>query len=120
MLIQAAGLALLAALSPTALLVAAVYLGSARPRYVTAFYLAGFETPSTAAIDGFFRSLDRDPRKRFLQALFLAGCAVNGLRNAQGTGHGRPFPATVTDAESKAAIQLMGLISDLLLDRRKN
>jgi hypothetical protein len=41
MLIQAAGLALLAALSPTALLVAAVYLGSARPRLVTAFYLAG-------------------------------------------------------------------------------
>jgi hypothetical protein len=41
MLIQAAGLALLAAVSPTALLVAAVYLGSARPRYVTAFYLAG-------------------------------------------------------------------------------
>jgi len=41
MLIQAAGLALLAALSPTALLVAAVYLGSARPRLVTGFYLAG-------------------------------------------------------------------------------
>jgi hypothetical protein len=41
MLIQAAGLALLAAVSPTALLVAAVYLGSSRPRVVTAFYLAG-------------------------------------------------------------------------------
>ena len=41
MLIQAAGLALLAALSPTALLIAAVYLGSTRPRLVTAFYLAG-------------------------------------------------------------------------------
>ena len=41
MLIQAAGLALLAALSPTALLVAAVYLGSARPRLITVFYLAG-------------------------------------------------------------------------------
>ncbi|HEY2308529.1 MAG TPA: GAP family protein [Streptosporangiaceae bacterium] len=41
MLIQAAGLALLAALSPTALLIAAVYLGSARPRVVTVFYLAG-------------------------------------------------------------------------------
>jgi hypothetical protein len=40
-LIQAIGLALLAALSPTALLVAAVYLGSARPRLVGAFYLAG-------------------------------------------------------------------------------
>ena len=40
-LIQAAGLALLAALSPTALLVAAVYLGSARPGLTTMFYLAG-------------------------------------------------------------------------------
>jgi hypothetical protein len=38
---QAAGLALLAALSPTALLVAAVYLGSARPRPTAASYLAG-------------------------------------------------------------------------------
>lgn len=41
MLIQAAGLALLAALSPTALLVAAVYLGSSRPRLTGSFYLAG-------------------------------------------------------------------------------
>ncbi len=41
MLIQATGLALLAALSPTALLVAAVYLGSARPRLTAAVYLAG-------------------------------------------------------------------------------
>ena len=41
MLIQAAGLALLAALSPTALLVAAVYLGSARPRLIAGVYLAG-------------------------------------------------------------------------------
>jgi Sap, sulfolipid-1-addressing protein len=41
MLAQAAGLALLAALSPTALLVAAVYLGSERPRLIGTFYLAG-------------------------------------------------------------------------------
>lgn len=41
MLLQAAGLALLAALSPTALLVAAVYLGSERPRLIGTFYLAG-------------------------------------------------------------------------------
>jgi hypothetical protein len=34
---QAAGLALLAALSPTALLIAAVYLGSARPRLTATF-----------------------------------------------------------------------------------
>ena len=41
MLAQAAGLALLSALSPTALLIAAVYLGSARPGLTSFFYLAG-------------------------------------------------------------------------------
>lgn len=41
MLAQAAGLALLASLSPTALLVSAIYLGSARPRLTGMFYLAG-------------------------------------------------------------------------------
>jgi Sap, sulfolipid-1-addressing protein len=46
MIIQAAGLALLASLSPTALLVAAVFLGSARPRVTGAFYLAGALTMS--------------------------------------------------------------------------
>jgi hypothetical protein len=41
MIWQAAGLAVLAALSPTALLIAAIYLGSARPRLTGLFYLAG-------------------------------------------------------------------------------
>ncbi len=41
MILQAAGLALLASLSPTALLIVAVYLGSARPRLTAAFYLIG-------------------------------------------------------------------------------
>jgi hypothetical protein len=40
-LIQAAGLALLASLSPTALLIVAVYLGSAQPRVTAGFYLSG-------------------------------------------------------------------------------
>ncbi|MDQ2873346.1 MAG: GAP family protein [Actinomycetota bacterium] len=38
---QAVGFAFLAALSPTALLVVAVYLGSARPRQTSLLYLAG-------------------------------------------------------------------------------
>lgn len=41
MILQAAGLAVLASLSPTALLVAALYLGSARPRVTAGFYLIG-------------------------------------------------------------------------------
>ena len=47
MLAQAAGLALLSALSPTALLIAAVYLGSARPGLTSLFYLAGAVLMST-------------------------------------------------------------------------
>ena len=41
MVAQAAGFAVLAALSPTALLVIAVYLGSAQPRRTGSYYLAG-------------------------------------------------------------------------------
>ena len=48
MLAQAAALALLASLSPTALLVSAVYLGSARPRLTGLFYLAGAVAMSLA------------------------------------------------------------------------
>jgi hypothetical protein len=40
-ILQAAGFALLAALSPTVLLIIAIYLGSARPRQTGLFYLAG-------------------------------------------------------------------------------
>jgi len=47
-LAQAAALALLASLSPTALLVSAVYLGSARPRLTGLFYLAGAVAMSLA------------------------------------------------------------------------
>jgi Sap, sulfolipid-1-addressing protein len=53
---QAAGLALLAAMSPTALLVAAVYLGSARPRLTGMFYLAGAVLMSV--VTGVLRSAD--------------------------------------------------------------
>src|SRR5215469_13118289 len=41
MVAEAAGFAVLAALSPTALLVIAVYLGSASPRRTGSYYLAG-------------------------------------------------------------------------------
>jgi hypothetical protein len=47
MLAQAAGFALLAALSPTALLITATYLGSARPRFTALCYLAGAVFMST-------------------------------------------------------------------------
>jgi hypothetical protein len=47
MLLQAAGLALLAAVSPAVLLITAAYLGSARPGETTVFFLAGAVLMST-------------------------------------------------------------------------
>jgi hypothetical protein len=47
-LLQATGLALLAALSPTALLIVAIYLGSARPRFTAILYLTGAVAMSLA------------------------------------------------------------------------
>jgi hypothetical protein len=47
MLLQAAGFAVLAALSPTALLITAIYLGAARPRTTALCYLTGAVLIST-------------------------------------------------------------------------
>ena len=81
-----------------------------------AFYAAGLEPPAPRLVDAINREMDPDPRKGFVQSLYILGCAVNRLRNDQGSGHGRPFPATVTDPEARAAVEAMGLISELLLN----
>ena len=89
MILQAAGFALLAALSPTALLIAAVYLGSARPRLTGLFYLAGAVLMSlvmAAVVLVLLRSLglnhprEHDPRYGLRLGLgilaFVAGLVV--------------------------------------------
>jgi hypothetical protein len=53
--------------------------------------------------------------KRLERALYEAGCAVNNLRNKQGTGHGRPWLPTVSDAEARSAIEIIGCIAERLL-----
>ena len=49
-------------------------------------------------------------------ALYDLACAVNRLRNRQGTGHGRPFEPTVTQTQARTAVQSMGLVAARLLD----
>lgn len=56
------------------------------------------------------------PQQRLQRHLFGAACAINTLRNKQGSGHGRAWDATVTAAEAHAAIQTMGLVAQLLLN----
>lgn len=62
------------------------------------------------------KELSNDPVERFHQAVYLLAVVVNDLRNAQGTGHGRPFPTTVSARDARAATQAMGLVSGLLLE----
>jgi len=54
-------------------------------------------------------------RDRMDAALYELACSVNALRNADGTGHGRPFPATVSDLEARAAVESMGVVAQRLL-----
>jgi len=56
-------------------------------------------------------------QERLEMALFEAGCAVNTLRNKQGTGHGRPFLPTVSAQEATTAIRVMGVIAADMLRR---
>lgn len=49
-------------------------------------------------------------------ALYDLACAVNRLRNREGTGHGRPFVTGVTPSQARSAIQSMGLVAARLLD----
>src|SRR5205823_5113557 len=59
------------------------------------------------------------PQSRLQRALYEAGCSVNGLRNKQGTGHGRPWLPTVSDAEARTAVQLIGIVAGFLLSAHR-
>jgi hypothetical protein len=74
-----------------------------------AFIAVGFKTSQDPPQQG------ESPQLRMQRALFDAACAVNTLRNKQGTGHGRPWLPTVTESEARAAIYTMGIVADMLL-----
>lgn len=81
-----------------------------------AFEAAGLPTPKMSAIQAIHQDLSGDRRERVQQVLYLLGLAINQLRNAEGTGHGRAFPPKVTDLEARVAAKGMALISELLLE----
>ena len=55
------------------------------------------------------------PQRMLDRALFDVACAINRLRNKEGTGHGRPWPPSITEAEAKESTELMGIIAERLL-----
>lgn len=63
------------------------------------------------------KSAAKGAQDRVDAALYELACGVNALRNAQGTGHGRPFPATVSPDEARVAVESMGAVADRLLSQ---
>lgn len=55
-------------------------------------------------------------RTRLERAMYETACAVNNLRNKQGTGHGRPWLPDLQASEVSAAIEFIGVLSALMLD----
>jgi hypothetical protein len=78
-----------------------------------AFTALGLSTPEAP------RQVGEPAQRRLERALYEAGCAVNALRNKEGTGHGRPWLTTVSDLEAHASIQLIGIVSSFLLTAHK-
>jgi hypothetical protein len=78
-----------------------------------AFYALGIARPSDTRQPG------EHPRRRLERALYEAGCAVNALRNKEGTGHGRPWLPSVTPGEARAAVETIGTVSGYLLEKLK-
>lgn len=56
-------------------------------------------------------------QRRVERAYYESACAVNALRNKQGTGHGHPWLSTVNSSEAQIAIRTMGSITLFLLAR---
>ncbi|CAG4911422.1 abortive infection family protein [Paraburkholderia gardini] len=78
-----------------------------------AFMALGLAVPEQPAEPG------EPPAKALERGLFASACAVNKLRNKEGTGHGRPWPSTVSEDEATAAIELAGCVSGYLLAKLK-
>jgi len=63
---------------------------------------------------------DEGHMARMDRAFFELACAVNQLRNRQGSGHGRPWLPSVTEGEARVAIEAMGNIAEYLLLRHQD
>ena len=77
------------------------------PPHLPSLRALDLKTPADIPVSG------EPPQHRLQRALYEAACAVNTLRNKQGTGHGRPWLPSVTVEEARHATQVMGVVGDL-------
>lgn len=78
-----------------------------------AFVALGFATPEDPI------QPNEPAHRRVERALYEIACAVNSLRNKEGTGHGRPWLPIVTIEQARLAIHLMGVIAEYMLSALK-
>jgi hypothetical protein len=78
-----------------------------------AFIALGMVTPQHAI------QQNEPATARYERALYELGCAINGMRNKEGTGHGRPFCPNITQEEALSAVQSIGIIADYMLKKLK-
>lgn len=74
-----------------------------------AFTALAFATPSDSVVPG------EPVHKRMERAAYELGCAINALRNKEGTGHGRPWVSGVTPTQARFSIESMGNIASIML-----
>jgi hypothetical protein len=74
-----------------------------------AFTALGLATPADAPCAG------EHPRADLERKMYDLACAINKLRNKQGTGHGRPWVPDVSDEEARASVEFIGVICERLL-----
>ena len=75
-----------------------------------AFSALNLSTPQSGASSG-------HPMQRIENAMYELACAINQLRNKQGTGHGRPWLPSITEAEARTVTEFMGIVAEYLLSR---
>lgn len=74
-----------------------------------AFIALGLATPEETA------SAQEAPTKPLERNMYITACAINRLRNKDGTGHGRPWSPTIDNIESRAAAELAGVVAGYML-----
>ncbi len=75
-----------------------------------AFVALDMATPEQKSVQG------EHQRCRLERSLYETACSINNLRNKQGSGHGRPWVPDLRGTEAIAAVELIGAISELMLD----
>lgn len=76
-----------------------------------AFVALGLATPEEPPAEG------EPPRRNMERGMYQTAVGINRIRNKEGTGHGRPWVTSITNAEARAAIEFSGAIAGYMLDK---